>query len=292
MTYGWSILIIAIVLAALFQLGVFNSTNFAPKAQPGACQVFRPNGPGSTQFINTEGVCNGELPEYVGSFNGQSSGSSYVSIPVLSQLNGASGASFSAWFYLYLNSLNLNERILLSDDCGTPVVIQIYIHTNGQVEADYGNGGGWFSVAYTPTGAITTGKWYDIVTTYLSGGGQAMYINGVLQSISYGAGSSSSTGTLGSSIPLSTGDIADSPSCSWPFAGYISNEQIYNTSLSPPEITALYDEGIGGAPINLQNLVGWWPLNGNANDYSGNGNDGTSTNVIFTSAWTSGYTAP
>ncbi|MEM3781662.1 MAG: hypothetical protein QXT43_01715, partial [Candidatus Micrarchaeaceae archaeon] len=67
MTYGWAILIIAVVLGALFELGVFNSNTFAPKAPPGACQVFRPNGPGTTSFINLEGLCNGELPEYVGS---------------------------------------------------------------------------------------------------------------------------------------------------------------------------------------------------------------------------------
>ena len=65
MTYGWAILIIAVVLGALFQLGVFNANNFAPKAPPGACQVFRPNGPGTTSFINLEGECQGELPEYV-----------------------------------------------------------------------------------------------------------------------------------------------------------------------------------------------------------------------------------
>ncbi|MEM4065247.1 MAG: hypothetical protein QXV17_00005, partial [Candidatus Micrarchaeaceae archaeon] len=65
MTYGWAILIIAVVLGALYSLGVFNSTNFAPKAPPGSCQVFRPNGPYTTSFINLMGVCNGELPEYV-----------------------------------------------------------------------------------------------------------------------------------------------------------------------------------------------------------------------------------
>ncbi|MGC8941021.1 MAG: hypothetical protein ACP5JY_03230, partial [Candidatus Nanoarchaeia archaeon] len=73
MTYGWAILIIAVVLGALFQLGVFNANNFAPKAPPGSCQVFRPNGPGTTSFINLEGICSGELPQYVAQFNGQSS---------------------------------------------------------------------------------------------------------------------------------------------------------------------------------------------------------------------------
>ncbi len=32
MTYGWAILIIAVVLAALFELGVFNGSNLAPQA--------------------------------------------------------------------------------------------------------------------------------------------------------------------------------------------------------------------------------------------------------------------
>ena len=71
MTYGWAILIIAIVLVALFSLGVFNSANFAPKAPPGSCQVFRPNGPGTAFDLNLEGECNGELPQYVAQFNVQ-----------------------------------------------------------------------------------------------------------------------------------------------------------------------------------------------------------------------------
>ncbi len=41
MTYGWAILIIAVVLVALFQLGVFNGSNLAPKAQAGSCEVVK-----------------------------------------------------------------------------------------------------------------------------------------------------------------------------------------------------------------------------------------------------------
>jgi len=78
---------------------------------------------------------------------------------------------------------------------------------------------------------------------------------------------------------------------SWSNAS-MANVQIYNASLSGVDIQALYKEGIGGAPINLQNLVGWWPLNGNAKDYSGNGNEGVATNVIFISDWETGYTTP
>ena len=41
MTYGWSILIIAVVLGALSFLGIFNPVTFAPKATAGGCQVVK-----------------------------------------------------------------------------------------------------------------------------------------------------------------------------------------------------------------------------------------------------------
>ena len=96
--------------------------------------------------------------------------------------------------------------------------------------------------------------------------------------------------TLPAASPLSIG--ASGPFANY-FNGSIANVQIYNTSLSSNELAALYQEGIGGAPINIQNLVGWWPLNGNAQDYSGNNNNGQiSGGVSFNSSWQSGYTPP
>ncbi len=68
MTYGWAILIIAIVMVALFQLGVFNGTFFAPHATAGACEVYR-----SVDGTNLVGQCQGELPQFVAQFNGASS---------------------------------------------------------------------------------------------------------------------------------------------------------------------------------------------------------------------------
>ena len=75
MTYGWAILIIAIVLVAFFSLNLFNPYTFSPKASPGSCQILRPNGPGSNLFVSEVGLCNtNEIPQYVGSFS-HSSGS-------------------------------------------------------------------------------------------------------------------------------------------------------------------------------------------------------------------------
>ncbi len=64
--------------------------------------------------------------------------------------------------------------------------------------------------------------------------------------------------------------------------GNEANIQVYNIPLSSKAIQMLYKEGINGPPIDMQHLVAWWPLNGNANDYSGNGYNGKETNVAFT----------
>jgi hypothetical protein len=67
------------------------------------------------------------------------------------------------------------------------------------------------------------------------------------------------------------------------FYGLVDDIAIYNRALSQEEITALYtgepvnpSTACNPLPSNLQNgLVGYWPFCGNANDESGNGNDGT-----------------
>ena len=41
------------------------------------------------------------------------------------------------------------------------------------------------------------------------------------------------------------------------FEWYIANVQLYNTSSSTNAVVARYDEGIGGVPADIQNLVGW-----------------------------------
>ena len=33
--------------------------------------------------------------------------------------------------------------------------------------------------------------------------------------------------------------------------------------------------------VDTNGLVGWWPFDGNANDYSGNGNNGTVNGAVF-----------
>ena len=54
------------------------------------------------------------------------------------------------------------------------------------------------------------------------------------------------------------------------------------TALSSYQVSQLYQRGISGLPLAGANVIGWWPLNGNANDHSGNGDNGAPNQVAFT----------
>ena len=286
MTYGWAILIIAVVLGALFSLGVFNGSNLAPKASPGECQVFRPNGPGTTMDINLAGECQGLEPQYVAQFNGHSS---YVSIGSAGLPLEDNPRSFFAWVYWNGStsggSWGSNTEVIFgyghvtgcSPYGGTPT---IFIDDANVLHFD----GGCASYTASPF-TVTTNHWPFVGYTYNTGGNLVYYYDG-----------QSNTITGGRTLSVSSVDAATigKPSTELGnfFPGSIADVQIYNTSLDANQVQALYQEGIGGAPIDPMYLVGWWPLNGNSNDYSGNNNNGQAYNVIYTGSWTSGYSAP
>ena len=126
------------------------------------------------------------------------------------------------------------------------------------------------------TGTVPAGSWQFVCFTYNGATTITFYIDGKLDS----------TKTLNSAWntvignPPSIGKGSGEPTY---FNGSISNVQIYNTSLSSTQVAKLYREGIDGLPVGNTGLVGWWPLNGNANDYSGNGNNGVPHNVNYSS---------
>ncbi len=290
MTYGWAILIIAVVLGALFQLGVFNASTFAPRAPPGACQVFRPNGPGSAQFINLEGVCNGELPQYVLQSNGQN-GNQYIEVPYSSTLAVSGQFSVNWWFSSSLPLTTSYDEEMLTSRCEGDDTFDMQVQ-NGELHGDIGTGTAFITtgVNYVSSAVPSQYTWYNIVTTFIATG-WSIYLDG--KNVSSGTFSSSTPSLVYNGNGLMVGSSCGAND----FIGSMANIQIYNTSLSANEIQALYLEGIGGAPIKLQNLVGWWPLNGNANDYSGNNNSGapnsgTPVSMSYTNQWASSYTTP
>ena len=270
MTYGWAILIIAIAMIALSQLGAFGGANLTPHATAGACQVVK-----SGQGGGLAGQCSNNQPQFVAQFNGQS----YI----LTNYNpSGSQVTVSAWVYEFPPSPSASTYPQIS---ATSFTVNGYLLGPVTGIAPYGiafyaGGSGRYTQAATN---FVTDSWQFVTGTY-DGNNIRVYDDGVLQA------TTSNPGVIfgGSSVSIGYG----SPGGDQNWNGFISNVQVYNTSLSQSEVTALYQEGIGGAPIDPTHVVGWWPLNGNAQDYSGNNNQGTATAVSYNGSWTSGYTQP
>ena len=288
-TYGWAILIIGIALAVLYSLNLFNPYTYAPKASAGSCFVVRTN-LSEYNFPYLSGACTNELPQYVATFSNTSE--SYVYINPAPTLNIRGNVTILAWMKPYLN--NYQWQGIISNRWPGSNVVQGYGFSYYQCTASikciyysYNNGNSW--VTYLDNKQLFSNDWVMIaVSRNMSSGEISFYQNGAFIT-------SDPTNGLAASLdnPVAIGaDPIYAPGSGVYFNGSIADVQIYNTTLSKSSIQALYQEGIGGAPINLNSLVGWWPLNGNANDYSGNQNNGVPYNVLFTSSWTYRYNAP
>ncbi len=120
---------------------------------------------------------------------------------------------------------------------------------------------------------IPTQTFTFVAGTYNSVSGvETLYING--QSVNSISGVNWAAGSSSTGIALGTDCFADE-TCLAPymFNGIMTNVQIYNTSLSASQVLALYSQGISGPPVATQNVVAWYPLNGDTYDYGGNGYD-------------------
>ncbi len=278
-TYGWAILVIAVVFILLFSMGVFNPNTFAPKAKPGSCQVTRPSGQGTLAGAGEVGTCTNQIPQYVAQFNAQKTTNLTISSTGIIKGNKF---TWVYWARILGPSIDISNGVLMAQGwttmqgcsmTGGSEVLEVQANSIPSVSnsiACSSLGGTWIQYAATYNGAIAT-----------------MYIDGkwagdfaVSDNIASGAT------TVGGAEVVYTAYNA------FAFNGMISNVQVYNTSLSANDIATLYANGIGADPINIRNLVGWWPLNGNANDYSGNGYTGISSNVVYNSNWYSYYQQP
>ena len=134
-------------------------------------------------------------------------------------------------------------------------------------------------------GPIPIRQWSNIVMvlTYSNGAiNYSGYIDGVYRNSNIGIRSVPGDSNL-MYYPISTIDSANSGNGNH-FNGLVSNYQFYSSALPKAEIEEIYKRGLYGTPLNSY-LVAWWPLNGNANDYSNNGYNSSIYNVSFTNSF-------
>ncbi|MCL5430074.1 MAG: LamG domain-containing protein [Candidatus Marsarchaeota archaeon] len=203
----------------------------------------------------------------VASFNALSPYASYIMIPTNSLPYYNSPRTLTAWVY---------EKALGGDTNWGSI---FSYGTGGGVGADFGLGNvngrldQWGSSDdYATTYNLPVDNWVFVAADY----------NSTKQSANAWIDMINSTKTLGSAyatIP-SNAYIGLDHYNGGMFNGLITNIQIYNTSLNYSQLTQLYSEGINGGPLPY-NLSGWWPLHGNAYDYSGRGQNGVLSNVNF-----------
>ncbi len=198
------------------------------------------------------------------SFNGVAD----ISVPAATSLN-ASSIAVSAWVNPYASG---DQAIISkSNTCGGGIdngwVLELI--NNYPSVWIYGVTSGWVS---SSTLAVATNALSDVGFTYASGR-LTFYVNGQNSTV---------TTTTSNDLPLNDVNllIGNQGACNL-FHGNISNVQMYNTALTSRQMQQVYGMGQAGLPLANSSLVAWWPLNGNSNDYSGKGNNGTAYNVIY-----------
>jgi len=278
MTYGWALLVVGIVIIVLAQLGVFNSSNFTSGAQPGGCEIVKLSG--SIESLN--GNCNNQIPRFVASFGQVVGNSSVIGTAGFQTPYGNGSVSVFAW----INSVSQTRETVFSfggTGPGQGLALEILGGDGGTIRVDANN-----ASVTSPLGGASNGGWHFIGFTHAAGTHDIhIFIDGLW-----------SNATLNGQINLSVAKTfqigASQIGALNPiyYSGQISNVQLYNTSLSGTQVTVLYLEGIGGTPVSLSSIVGWWPLNGNGNDYSGENQQGVLNNITFLNNWMNTYTAP
>ena len=193
--------------------------------------------------------------------------------------------SISAWVLLdnfnntyptFISEQN-NSLCLQFANSVEPPVVNFYFQSIdaiiGQVEDGHVNGGN-----------IILNNWVNI-TVINSNKTNNLYVNGIYIGSSISQSTIQGLG-LGNYLRFGNGSDKDLPMAE--FNGKLDDIVIYNRALTQEEITNMYNgveysdtcNAVSGSLVN--GLVGYWPFCGNANDQSGNGNNGVVNGATLT----------
>jgi len=144
--------------------------------------------------------------------------------------------------------------------------------TNGSLY--YGGGASSYGTGGFSNVVADTSTWRLVTLTY-DGNVERIYVDGSEKN-SYTVGAVTNNS---SNNKIGIGGTPHNPSYR-PAKGSIDDVRIYNRALSASEVGGLYDAYAPQSTLN--GLAGWWPLNGNVVDASGNGNSGSVSGATLT----------
>ncbi len=229
--------------------------------------------------LASSGIIQGSVtkfnPNYAASFLGYQT---YIETPLVPN-NATRELTISMWIYDSTAQSSYDASIG-GTICPDGMVLEVNPSNEVYIEYtlapfDAGNNCAANSIG---SSAISFNAWHQIAVTF-NGTGATLYVDGQKAASNKPASSQNSLWyNAGGQVDLGC-YVEPTNRC---FNGLIADVQFYNnTVLSASQILTLYNEGSSGAPISSAGLVGWWPLNDNALDYSGNNNNGLVYNVTF-----------
>ena len=188
---------------------------------------------------------------------------SNISLANTININLETGFTLNSWVK-YKNTYSV---IIGKHVCGYVNGLVLGIDYDGQFQLWLANGG-WQTVRTNAT--LVEDRWYMLTATYDGNSGAAkIYIDGQLENsvnISY---------TNFSPYPISIGEVFQNNCNAANMSGAVDEVKIYNRPLSDAEILDEYNN-------TYNDLVLFLPFSGNANDESGNNNNGTVSGASLT----------
>ena len=193
--------------------------------------------------------------------------SSNITLASTTNTNLENGFTLNAWVK-YKNN-NITAVIVCKHICGAPNGFFFGIDIDGQIQLWLANSSSTWSTVRTNT-TFVENRWYMMTASYDAVTGIAkIYINGEI------SGSGNVAYNYYSSNPISIGESYQNNCGPGNLSGAIDEVKIYDRVLSETEIIQEYN-------LTRNSLVAYYPFNGNANDESGNGYNGTVSGASLT----------
>ncbi|WP_457635796.1 LamG domain-containing protein [Persephonella sp.] len=197
-----------------------------------------------------------------------SSSSQYLSFSGISGATYGTQGTIMAWVKV---SATTGSNQGVYDDWDINPYKLAYLNLDSTLKVIAGRGGSTTSTV-TSTNSVSTGTWTHIAMTFKEGAGTKVYIDGVLDT-------TSGTNLVSANTNASNGGRIG---CVWYngtndrfFNGLIDEVRVYNVELTQSQIQSAKNSEIAN---DTTGLVGYWKMENNYIDSSGNGNLLTPTN--------------